>query len=118
MHSTDTTLKVPIRRHVLIVSTRRTIIREAQPLPIPEMHVQQPLIRAIKTDASLRQGKESVEVAHIGFQGEHAAIEAIWPSDVWDGREGVGEVEELVWSAEGDDVGIEVDEMRELGLPP
>lgn len=112
MHHLNPALKVPIRRHILIVSARRAIIREAQPLPVSrsEMHVQQPLVCAVEARAPGGESEEGVVVAHVGGEGEDAAVEAVGPADVWDGGEGGGIVaEELVGGAEGDDVGVYVD---------
>ena len=40
VHHVYLALKVPISRNILIVPTGRTIVRKAQSLPIPEVHIQ------------------------------------------------------------------------------
>ena len=53
VHHVYLALEVPIGRHILIIPTGRAIVREAQPLPILEVHVQEPLICSIEADSSL-----------------------------------------------------------------
>ena len=55
MHHVYSTLKVSVSRNILVVATRRTIVGKAQPVPIPEMHVQQTLVCSIEAYASLCQ---------------------------------------------------------------
>ena len=39
VYGTDATLEMPISRHVLIIPTWRTIIRETQSFPLPKVHI-------------------------------------------------------------------------------
>lgn len=39
VYHADRALKMPVSGYVLIIAARRTIIGEAQPIPVPEVHV-------------------------------------------------------------------------------
>ena len=57
VHSVYAALKMPVCRDVLIIPAWSTIVREAEALPFPEVHVQQALISSIKTYATLCKGQ-------------------------------------------------------------
>lgn len=48
----DGALEVLVCRNILVVGTGCAVIGETEPMPVPEMHVQQALIGTIETDAS------------------------------------------------------------------
>ena len=118
VYHADIALEMSISGHILVVSTWRTIVREAQSFPIPKMHIQQSLVCSIKAYTPLCQSKECVVVAHIRFQGEHTAVETVRPTYVWSSRKLGRIVEQLIWSAQSHDIRVYVDYMLELGLPP
>lgn len=118
VHHVYLALKVPIGRHILIVSTGRAIIREAQSLPIPEVHVQQSLICSIEAVSSLCQSQQSIVFAHVGFQRKDTAVEAIRPSNVWYSCKAWRIVEQFIRSSKCYDVCVYVYDVVELGLPP
>ena len=118
VYHADITLKMSISGHVLVISTWRTIVREAQSFPIPKMCIQQPLVCSIKTYTPLCQSKECVVVTHVRFQGEHTAVETVRPTYVWSSRKSRRIVEQFVWSSQSHDIRIYVHYILELGLPP
>jgi hypothetical protein len=120
MHHLDIILKMPIRRLVLITRARRAIVRKAQSMPrlVLIVLIQQPLVRAVETVAACSQGFECVVLCFIWLEEHHTAVEAIGPADIRRCGEWGGEVEELVGCAEGDYVGVDVDNFAELGLVP
>ena len=74
VHYTDTALKVPIGRHILVMAARGTIVRKAQAVPTTEMGVQEALICAVKAYASLCECQQSIVVAQIRLQGQHPLL--------------------------------------------
>ena len=118
MYKAYAALKVSIGRCVLIVSTGRTVVGEAKAFPRPEMHVQQSLICSIKADTTLSKRQKSVVIAHIWFQREDSAVEAVRPADIGDSSKRMGQVEELVRSSQGNDICIDVHNMGVLCLFP
>lgn len=118
VHHADTALEVSISRYILVVSTRRAVVREAQPLPIPEMHIQKPLVSPIKAYTSLCQCQECVVIPHVGFQREDAAVETVWPSYIWNSCKCGRSTEELIWCLECHNIGIYVEYVGELYLSP
>lgn len=83
-----------------------------------KVHVQQALVGAVKGDAALRHGEQGVVVAHVGREDHDARVENVGPSNVRGRGKGVLERKELVGSAVGDDVGVNVHNLGELGLLP
>lgn len=73
-----------------------------------EVHVQQALVCAVKRDAALRHGEQSIVVSEIGCQHHDASVEKVWPSNVWRSAECVRKAKELIRSAIGDNVGVYV----------
>lgn len=85
MHHTDRTLEVLIGRDVLVVCARRAVIREAEPMPVPKMHIQEALVSAVEADAPLRQRFERKVVLHVGSQDHYTTVEAVGPAHVGGG---------------------------------
>lgn len=84
MHHTDRTLEVLIGRDVLVVCAGCAVIREAEPMPVPKMHIQEALVGAVEADAPFCQRFEREVVLHIGSQNHYTTVEAIGPSHVGD----------------------------------
>ena len=120
MCDADRVAEVSIRRQVLIVGARRAVVREAQPLPIAKVRVQQALIRPVEAHSPLRKGQQRVVVPHVRREQHGTAVEAIGPAHVRRrGEAGLRKgFEELIRRAQGYGVGIEVDEAPEARLPP
>lgn len=114
----DSTLKMPVSRYVLIIAAGRTIVGEAQPIPVLEVHVQETLICAIKAYAPLCQRQQCIVVTHVRRQGKYTTVEAIRPSNIWDGSEGTSAIKEFVGSSERYNICIDVYYPLELRLPP
>lgn len=82
----DARLKVPIGRHVLVVSRGRHVVREAQAVEaVLEVHVQQALISTVKRDAPFGHGHQGVVVTHVGREDHDSRVEDVRPPHVWGG---------------------------------
>lgn len=114
----DAALKVSVRGHILIVPARRAIVRKTQPFPFTKVHIQETLVRPVKADPSIRQGKQSIVVSHVRLQGEHPAVEAIRPADIWSSCKRRGLLKELVRCPQSHHVCVKVDDMLKLCQPP
>lgn len=101
--------------------------RKRQPIPIPTPSfrrkplIQQPLIRTVKasipsnnsTDTTtLHQSHHPLEILlpRPRSENHHSRVKTIWPAGIWAGGEPVREEKEVCERAEGEDVGVEVDE--------
>lgn len=115
----DTRLEVTVGRKVLVVSRRSDVVRKGQAVVgVLEVHVQEALVGAVKGDAALGHGGQGVVLADIGGEDHDTGVEQIRPADIRCSSKGVWEVEELIGSAVGDNVGVDVDDLTELGLFP
>lgn len=115
----DAGLEVAVGREVLVVRRRGDVVGKGQAVEVVlEVDVEQTLVGTVKGDAAVRHGDQGVVVAVVGRQGHDTRVEDVGPANVGRGRKGVWEVEELVRSAIGDDVGVDVDNARELRLLP
>ena len=106
VHYTDTALKVPIGRHILVMAARGTIVRKAQAVPITEVGVQEALICAVEAYASLCECQQSIVVAQIRLQRQHPTIEAIRPPNIGYACKVCINIEQFVWCSEGHHVRI------------
>jgi hypothetical protein len=59
----------------------------------------------------LHQLDHSPEIRLFGFKDHDTRVETVWPAAIGTGREAIREGEELGERAEGQDVGIEVDDL-------
>lgn len=115
----DAGLEVSVGREVLVVCGRGDVVGEGQAVVVVlEVDVEETLVGAIKGDAPLGHGDHGVVIAVVGRQSHDTRVEEIWPANIGGSRKGVWEVEELVRSPVGNDVGIDVDNSRELRLLP
>lgn len=115
----DVGLEVAVGREVLVVSRRGDVVGKRQAMVgVRKVHVQETLVGTVKGDAALGQGGQGAVLADIGGEHHDAGVEQIGPANVRGGGKGVGEVKELIGGAVGDDVGVDVDDLAELGLLP
>ena len=115
----DARLKVLVGRNVLVVGGGSDIVGEAQAVvSVPEVHVQETLIGTVERDSPLGHSQQGVIITHVGGQNHDTGVEEVRPADIGSGGEGVREVEELIGSPVSDNVGINVDDLAELGLLP
>ncbi len=105
--------------HVLVVGRRRDVVGEAEAVEVGlEVHVQEPLVGTVERDASLGHGHHGIIVAHVRGQNHETRVEQVWPANVGRRREGVGEAKELIRGPVGHNIGVHIDDLAELGLPP
>ena len=117
--STNASLKVLVRWHILIVGTWRHIVRETDSVVgVFEVHVEQSLVGAIKRDAALCHSMKCPVVAHVWLQHHETRIEKVRPSDIRCGREWRLKIEQLIWCSPSYHIGIHIDYAAELGLFP
>lgn len=115
----DARLEVLIGRNILVVGGGRDIVGEAQAVvSVPEVHVQETLIGSVERDSPLGHSQQGVVITHVGRQNHDTSVEQVGPADIGSGGESVREVEELIGSPISDNVGIDVDDLAELGLLP
>lgn len=115
MHHVDSRPEMTVGGYVLVVGGGSDVVAEAEAVVfILEMHVDQALVRAVEGDALVGHGCHRVVIGHVGRQNHDAGVEEVGPSDIWSGGEGMGNVEELIGSAIGDDIGVDVDDLGEL----
>jgi len=115
----DGRLEMLVSRNVLVVRRRRDVVAEADAIEgVLEVHVQEALISTVERDSPLGQGYQCIIVAHIGRQGHDTGVEQIGPANIGSSGEGVGKIEELVGGAVGNDIGIDIDDLAELGQLP
>lgn len=119
MDHVDAGLEVSVGREVLVVRRRSDVVSERQTVEVVlEVDVEETLIGTIEGDAPLGHGDHGVVIAGVGRQRHDTSVEDVGPTNIGGGREGVWEIEELVRSSVGHDVGIDVDNSRELRLLP
>jgi hypothetical protein len=119
MSHANVRLEMPICREVLIVSGWRHIVCEAQAVVgCSEVHVQESLISTIKRYPPFRHGEQRIIIAHVRVEDHQAGIEDVRPADIRSCRECVRQIEQLIWSAYGDHVGIYVYDPPKLYLSP
>lgn len=87
MNQANGALEMLIGRNVLVVGAGGAVIREAQPMPISKMHVQQPLVRAVKANAPLSERLKRIVILQVGSKDHDTAIENIRPANIRCGRE-------------------------------
>lgn len=115
----DAGLEVSVGRDVLVVGRGGDIVREADAVvAVAEVHVEQALVSAIEGDAPLGHGHESVVVAEVRGEDHDTSVEDVGPANVRGGGKRGGNVEELIGSSIGEDIGIDVDDLGELRLLP
>lgn len=83
-----------------------------------EVNVEETLVGTVEGDAPLGHGDHGVVIAGVGRQCHDTSVEKVGPTNIGRSRKGVWEIEELVRSSVGNDVGIDVDNSRELRLLP
>lgn len=119
MDHVDAGLEVSVGREVLVVRGRSDIVGEGQTVEVVlEVDVEETLVGAVKGDTPLGHGDHGVVIAVVGRQRHDTRVEEVWPTNIGGSGKGVWEVEELVRSPVGNDVGIDVDNSRELRLLP
>lgn len=118
MNEADSTLEMLVGRNVLVVRTRRAIIREAQSMPVAEMHVEQALVSPVETDPTLSECLQRIVVLQIGSQHHDSTIEAIRPAHVWRGGKVYIQGEQLVRGPDGDDIAVDIHDSLVLGKAP
>lgn len=97
----------------------RDVVSEAEPVVVAaEVHVQETLVSAIERDATPSHGHHGLVILHVGGQDHDTGVEEVWPANIWGGRERAGNVKELLGSTVGNNIGINVDDLGELGLLP
>ena len=118
MNQTDGTLKMSVSRNILVVRTGGAVIGETEPMPVPEMHIQQALVRPVKANPSLGQRPQSKIILQVGSQHHHAAVETIRPADVRRGGEIDVHLQELVRGSDSHNIAVDVYNAPELRLAP
>lgn len=119
MRRTYARLEMFVRWQVLVMRRRCNVVCKAQAIiRVLEVHVEKALISTIKGYAASCHGRKRIVIAHVGSENHQTRIEEVWPSNIGRGREGLGKLEQLVWSSERDHVGVHVNYLAELRLPP
>jgi hypothetical protein len=119
MDQVDAWLEVLVRRDILVVGGWCDVVSEAQAVVrVLEVHVQETLVGTIEWDAAVGHGHHGIIVAHVWCQDHDAGVEQVGPPDVRGSGEGMWEVKELVGSSISNHVGIQVNNLPELRLPP
>lgn len=120
VHQIDPALVVLESWLPLILRIRSAVIQEAEPMPIfvLKVLVEQALICAIKAVSASGQRLQCPVISHVGGHDHHPTVEAIGPTAVGSSSESRVNIEELIGSSHGYDVGIDVYELAELELPP
>ncbi len=107
-----------VRWHILIIGGRRAVVAERDTVEVLEVRVQEALISPIKRHTALGQGRERVKVGHIRVKHHDPAVETVRPANVRRGSKVLLNIKKLIWSAEGDNVSIDVHNLAKLALPP
>lgn len=108
-----------VGRDILIVRRRCDIVGETEAVEgVLKVHIQEALVSAVKRDPALGHRHHGIVITQVRRQSHHAGIEQVGPADVGGGGESMGEVEELVRGPVGDNVGVQIDDLAELGLFP
>lgn len=119
MNHVNAGLEVTVGGEVLVVCRGGDVVGKWQTVEVVlEVGVEETLIGTVKGDAPLGQANHGVVVAVIGRQGHDTGVEDVGPTDIRGGRKGVWEVEELIGSSVGNDIGVDVDNSGELRLLP
>lgn len=119
MNHVNAGLEVAVGGEVLVVSRGGDVVGKGQTVEVVfEVGVEETLIGTVEGDAPLGQTNHGVVVAVVGCQGHDTGVEDVGPTDIRGGRKGVWEVEELIGSSVGDDIGVDVDNSGELRLLP
>lgn len=119
MDHVDAGLEVSVGREVLVVRGRSDVVGERQTVEVVlEVDVEETLVGTIEGNAPLGHGDHGVVIAGVGRNRHDTSVEDVWPTNIGGSRKGVREIEELVRSPVGNDVGIDVDNSRELRLLP
>lgn len=120
MHGADVSLVVSIRGLPLVLCVWRAVVGKTQAMPVLVLVVliQQPLVSTIKTVSGGRHRMKCPVFAHVWRQDHHTAIECIGPTNVWSSSKWYIQVEQFVQTAESDYIGVQVDNLAELCLPP
>lgn len=87
-------------------------------MPSREIVVQEPLISTVPTTPLLRHVQQVIKRLDPRGADHHAGIEAVGPSGVGRGGEGLGEREEVRERTEDEGVGVEEDELLVLDQTP
>jgi hypothetical protein len=115
----DARLKVSVGGHILVMSRGCDVVGEAEAVEaLLVVHVQEALVGAVKGDTPLGHGHHGVIVAHVRSQNHKPSVEQVWPANVGRGRECMGKVKELIGRPVSHHVGINIDNLAELGLLP
>lgn len=112
-------LEVAIGGEVLVVRGRGDVVGKRQTVEVVlEVDVEEALVGTVEGDAPLRHGNHGVVVTGVGRQGHDTSVEDVGPANIRRSRKGVWEIEELIRSSVGNDIGVDVDNSRELRLLP
>lgn len=104
------------RRDERVCGRWRGVVREAQPVPIPAApFVEKTLISAIPGAVDLEELVKLVKFLLARRQDQDTRVEDIWPADVGDCRELVGEIEQMVQWFERKNICIQEDDLGILG---
>lgn len=104
---------------ILVVGGGSNVIGKADAVVVVlEVLVDETLIGSIEGYPPLCQGRHGLKVTQIRGQRHDARVEQVRPSYIRSSGEGVREVEELIGSSVGNNVGVYVDDFPELGQLP
>jgi hypothetical protein len=87
-------------------------------MPLPKVHVEQPLVGAIKADTPFRKCPQRIVVLHVRSQYHYSAVEAIGPADIWSSGKIHVQTQKLIRGANGYHIRIDVYDALELCLSP
>lgn len=120
MNEAEAMLEVPIRRPILVAGARGAIVRETQAVPwaMVVVFVQQTLVGAVKACATFCHGLHGIVLSDARSQKHDPAIEAVRPAYVGSGGKAVRQLEQLIRRAKSDDIGIDIDNLAKVLLPP
>jgi len=111
---------VTICRLVLVTCIWRAVVGKTQAMPVlvRVVLVQEALIGSVKAVTARGQSLQRPVCPHVWFQSHNTSVESIWPTNVWRGREGGVDVEQLVRRSQRNHIGIEEDNLAELYKSP
>lgn len=116
----DSRLVVAVGRLILVICTWRAVVDEAQTMPalVLVVLVQKALVGSIEAVARSSQCLQSPVVSHVRRDDHNTSVEGIGPANIGCTSERSLEIKELIGSAEGDSICVEVDDLAELRLAP
>ena len=120
MDHVDTTSEMSVGRLILVARRGSAVVSEAKSMPssVRKVFVEQPLICSIETCSTRCKCLECPVIVHTRRQHHDSAVENVWPPNIGCSGKGGVNVEELIWSPQSNNIGVNIDNLPKLMLPP